>query len=306
MFVVFVCTREHLFSFSTRVFDQVCYTCGSGGSEASGEGRLVYCNVCCEPYHAFCIMNEEGNMLMRIDRATFVCRTCVQCEICSRSFPRHELLRCVQCAAVAHSSCSSVKLHANTSPASKWKCQRCVECKSCHTKVTKAPSASSGGNNGGWMYDCSLCYECGCLKMKGNFCPMCDVVYHDNDWDSLMMQCDICDRWLHASCDGVRLCVCVCVCVCVSVSVCVCVFYSYGFVCVCVCVCDVCLKMCLWFVFVVLCLFVCVTVCEKERTIFVSHFLSNDLLLSYSLLFLKKKKNHTRITRRWTRTRTTA
>lgn len=46
-----------------------------------------------------------------------------------------------------------------------------------------------------WTHDYSLCEECGILRDRGNFCPLCNVLYRDDDYDTKMMCCDTCDKW---------------------------------------------------------------------------------------------------------------
>jgi histone-lysine N-methyltransferase MLL1 len=53
------------------------------------------------------------------------------------------------------------------------------------------------------MYDHTLCFECGNFKLKGNFCPICDRIYSDHDYDTPMLECCKCLRWVHAACDNV-------------------------------------------------------------------------------------------------------
>lgn len=37
--------------------------------------------------------------------------------------------------------------------------------------------------------------------LAGNFCPLCDKCYDDDDYESKMMQCGKCDRWVHSKCE---------------------------------------------------------------------------------------------------------
>ncbi|MGH0185036.1 UNVERIFIED_CONTAM: hypothetical protein FKN15_016516 [Acipenser sinensis] len=36
----------------------------------------------------------------------------------------------------------------------------------------------------------------------GNFCPLCDKCYDDDDYESKMMQCGKCDHWVHSKCEN--------------------------------------------------------------------------------------------------------
>lgn len=39
-------------------------------------------------------------------------------------------------------------------------------------------------------------------SLLGNFCPMCDKCYNDDDHDSKMMECARCNRGVHAKCEN--------------------------------------------------------------------------------------------------------
>ena len=75
-------------------------------------------------------------------------------------------------------------------------CTKCVKCKSCGATT---PGAAY---NATWTHDFSLCYECGMLMDKGNYCPICHSTYADDDWDCKMIQCSTCNSWVHAKCEG--------------------------------------------------------------------------------------------------------
>ena len=38
--------------------------------------------------------------------------------------------------------------------------------------------------------------------VAGNFCPICRKCYSDDDWESKMVQCGMCESWVHARCEG--------------------------------------------------------------------------------------------------------
>lgn len=40
------------------------------------------------------------------------------------------------------------------------------------------------------------------ILLAGNFCPLCDKCYDDDDYESKMMQCGKCDRWVHSKCEN--------------------------------------------------------------------------------------------------------
>ncbi|XP_030834287.1 uncharacterized protein LOC579728 [Strongylocentrotus purpuratus] len=75
-------------------------------------------------------------------------------------------------------------------------CSRCVRCKSCGaTTPGSDPKAQ-------WMHGFSHCQECGKLFEKGNYCPVCKKCYEDDDFESKMVQCADCNRWVHAKCEN--------------------------------------------------------------------------------------------------------
>ena len=75
-------------------------------------------------------------------------------------------------------------------------CTKCVKCKSCGATTPGSDSQAT------WTYDFSLCFECGRLMDKGNFCPICRKCYSDDDWESKMIQCNMCESWVHSKCEG--------------------------------------------------------------------------------------------------------
>jgi hypothetical protein len=52
-----------------------------------------------------------------------------------------------------------------------------------------------------WQYDYTLCVDCATVKDKGQFCPICSGLYSEFDYDTPMVQCDVCNSWIHQRCD---------------------------------------------------------------------------------------------------------
>ena len=72
----------------------------------------------------------------------------------------------------------------------------CVRCQSCESK--------SPGPEGKWYEDYTLCGNCHKLILNKEYCPVCGKVYRPEDeFTTLMVQCDSCDWWIHAQCDGI-------------------------------------------------------------------------------------------------------
>uniref|UniRef100_H2YX96 PHD-type domain-containing protein n=1 Tax=Ciona savignyi TaxID=51511 RepID=H2YX96_CIOSA len=75
---------------------------------------------------------------------------------------------------------------------------RCVRCQSC--------GASKPGASGcKWTHDFTMCQRCGDLYEKGNFCPICQRCYSDEDYECRMIQCAGCKRWVHSKCESLSV-----------------------------------------------------------------------------------------------------
>lgn len=70
-------------------------------------------------------------------------------------------------------------------------CSVCLRCKSCN-----------GVDVSIFVGNLPLCKSCFLLRQKGNYCPLCQRCYEDDDYDSKMMECGQCKCWVHAKCEG--------------------------------------------------------------------------------------------------------
>ncbi|XP_062499393.1 uncharacterized protein LOC134176749 isoform X2 [Corticium candelabrum] len=161
----------------------LCYLCGS-----AGVGELVYCMACNEPFHPYCCDYAPT------DHGQWYCSNCIVCDIC---LTMDNLLECDQCHRHYHECCLSRDHPLGTDDDEVWKCSRCVKCVSCG-------SVKAGQYDGArWHDNFTLCEECSSLKEKGNVCPICGKCYQDFDFDSKMIQCALCEMWIHAACANV-------------------------------------------------------------------------------------------------------
>lgn len=178
----------------------LCFLCGSLGSSES----LMYCVCCCEPYHQYCIedeynvkpsLDETLNMSVmpqnQQDGATahlnWLCPRCTVCSTCNMS--NGNKLKCQKCQKNYHSTClgTSKRLLGADRPLI---CATCLKCKSCGTcNVTK------------FVGNLPMCTACFKLRQRGNFCPLCQKCYEENDFDLKMMECGSCEKWVHARCE---------------------------------------------------------------------------------------------------------
>ncbi|EFN68384.1 Histone-lysine N-methyltransferase trithorax, partial [Camponotus floridanus] len=161
----------------------ICYLCGSAGKEP-----LIHCQCCCEPYHAFCLEPSEWNACAQ---PNWCCPRCTICQSCHlRSGPK---LSCIRCRQSFHHSCLSKSGVSSRlyNPDRPYVCQSCIKCKSC---------GSEGVNvHVGNLPLCSMCFK---LRQQGNYCPLCQRCYNENDFDTKMMECSECSCWVHARCEG--------------------------------------------------------------------------------------------------------
>uniref|UniRef100_G1RKJ5 Histone-lysine N-methyltransferase 2B n=1 Tax=Nomascus leucogenys TaxID=61853 RepID=G1RKJ5_NOMLE len=157
----------------------VCLLCASKGLH-----ELVFCQVCCDPFHPFCLEEAERPLPQHHD--TWCCRRCKFCHVCGRKGrgSKH-LLECERCRHAYHPACLGPSYPTRaTRKRRHWICSACVRCKSC--------GATPGKNwDVEWSGDYSLCPRCTQLYEKGNYCPICTRCYEDNDYESKMMQCGL-------------------------------------------------------------------------------------------------------------------
>ncbi|XP_077967604.1 histone-lysine N-methyltransferase 2A-like isoform X2 [Styela clava] len=197
---------------STKI---VCFLCGSVGktrplrrisstSDSSACSDLmtpiplfIFCVSCCEPFHSFCLDDhEQQGAINDAKRGIWICKRCKSCNVCGRP---NDLLECKRCNKTYHSQCLGPSYPTKPSKNRVWVCMRCVRCRSC--------GASRPGRRPGskWTHDFQLCQRCGDLFDKGNFCPICRRCYRDEDYETRMIQCGTCKRWVHSRCESLTI-----------------------------------------------------------------------------------------------------
>ncbi|KAG7475380.1 histone-lysine N-methyltransferase 2B isoform X1 [Solea senegalensis] len=166
----------------------VCFLCAS-----KGQHEMLFCQVCCEPFHQFCL--DAAERPSEENKENWCCRRCKFCHVCGRRNKHSKpLLECERCQNCYHASCLGPNYPKQNKKRKAWVCMTCIRCKSCG--VTPGRSWDTD-----WNHDKGICPDCSKLYDQGNYCPICFKCYEDNDYDSQMMQCGTCNHWVHAKCE---------------------------------------------------------------------------------------------------------
>ncbi|XP_048118756.1 histone-lysine N-methyltransferase 2C isoform X1 [Alosa alosa] len=160
----------------------MCVVCGSFGQGV--EGRLLACAQCGQCYHPFCVNIKLTRVVLS---KGWRCLECTVCEACGQATDPARLLLCDDCDISYHTYCLNPPLQ--NVPNGGWKCKWCVSCTQC--------GATSPGLRGEWQNNYTQCAPCGSLSS----CPSCLLDYSEEE---IIVQCRQCDRWVHASCQGLH------------------------------------------------------------------------------------------------------
>uniref|UniRef100_UPI003AAECAA4 histone-lysine N-methyltransferase 2C isoform X1 n=1 Tax=Centroberyx gerrardi TaxID=166262 RepID=UPI003AAECAA4 len=160
----------------------MCVVCGSFGLGA--EGRLLACAQCGQCYHPFCVGIKITKVVLS---KGWRCLECTVCEACGQATDPGRLLLCDDCDISYHTYCLDPPLQ--NVPKDSWKCKWCVSCTQC--------GATSPGLRCEWQNNYTQCAPCASMAT----CPICLLDYSEG---AIIVQCRQCDRWLHASCQGLH------------------------------------------------------------------------------------------------------
>nr|XP_060619894.1 histone-lysine N-methyltransferase 2D isoform X2 [Anolis sagrei ordinatus] len=162
------------------LMQDMCVVCGSFGR--GSEGHLLACSQCSQCYHPYCVNSKITKVMLL---KGWRCVECIVCEVCGKASDPSRLLLCDDCDISYHTYCLDPPL--NTVPKGGWKCKWCVCCVQC--------GAVSPGFHCEWQNNYTHCAPCASLVT----CPICQVKYVEED---LLIQCQHCERWMHAVCDN--------------------------------------------------------------------------------------------------------
>ncbi|KAF6723488.1 Histone-lysine N-methyltransferase 2B [Oryzias melastigma] len=165
----------------------VCLLCAS-----KGRHEMIFCQICCEPFHSFCLTPEECPQ--EDSKENWCCRRCKFCHVCGRrSKSAKPVLQCRRCQTCYHPSCLGPTYPKPVNCDLPWVCMTCIRCKSCGVTPGKTWDLA-------WNHEEDLCPECSVLNKKGHFCTVCHKCYEDPPLH--MIQCSDCKHWIHPKCEG--------------------------------------------------------------------------------------------------------
>ncbi|XP_031442575.1 histone-lysine N-methyltransferase 2B isoform X3 [Clupea harengus] len=168
--------------------ESVCLLCAS-----KGQHEMVYCQVCCEPFHNFCLKEEERPM--EENKENWCCRRCKHCHVCGRkSKHSRPVLQCRRCLYCYHPSCLGPTYPKPLKCNLPWVCMKCIRCKSCGMTPGKTWDMA-------WNHEQDLCPDCSVLHKLGNFCPVCQGCYDEKGCKKHMLKCARCSHWVHSKCE---------------------------------------------------------------------------------------------------------
>ncbi|RZC40560.1 histone-lysine N-methyltransferase trithorax [Asbolus verrucosus] len=95
----------------------ICFLCGSAGREA-----LLYCSLCCEPYHLYCL-EQNPPVSTNSKQFLWLCPRCTTCSVCNQT--DRQKLNCRKCWKAYHSECFNTKWTGADKPVQMMECTKC-------------------------------------------------------------------------------------------------------------------------------------------------------------------------------------
>ncbi|XP_028401347.1 histone-lysine N-methyltransferase 2A-like [Dendronephthya gigantea] len=165
--------------------EELCFLCGS-----AGKTKMLYCRVCAEPFHLFCLDEDP------VDTEWWTCNRCRTCCVCGH---QNKLLMCDKCQKCYHAEClgQNYPTQPQGDDEEVWFCARCVKCTKC------GRNTAGDASDAQWTHAFTMCATCGENWDQGNYCPLCEKCYSDEDFESKMMQCLKCEHWVHSACQKI-------------------------------------------------------------------------------------------------------
>ncbi|XP_031573347.1 uncharacterized protein LOC116307296 isoform X3 [Actinia tenebrosa] len=165
-----------------------CYLCG----EAKDFSEMLFCTSCGRHYHGRCL--DPAVDITSLVRMSWQCPDCKVCQGCRQPGDDTKMLVCDLCDKGFHTYCLDPPM--TTIPKTGWKCVGCRRCEDCGSNTP------GGGPTSRWHRHYTVCDSCYQQRNKGLFCQICGRAYRQLS-DVAMVQCEACEKWLHAECDNV-------------------------------------------------------------------------------------------------------
>ena len=172
--------------------------------------QLIYCNICCEPYHDFCLERHERPA--GSGPLNWTCPACKFCEVCGDGGASgHEPLQfCAKCRDGYHADClkkTAYPKRACKRRAGTWVCARCFECAACASRTINYDKRVYARVNA--TYDFSACLRCydqlqldrPVWRCCGRARTVASALKARDSADGALL-CDSCAEWTHCACNG--------------------------------------------------------------------------------------------------------
>eukprot|EP00347_Sterkiella_histriomuscorum_P003810 403362853 len=160
----------------------------------SEEAKSLKCFRCLKMYHSTCHQPPLNTELVK--RFQWECSDCKTCKNCNQNNDEDKIIICDMCDKAVHIHCLNPPLF--QIPSHNWFCKDCVNCLSCDKELGPISQKSQGLWCEG-IY--RMCKDCNYQLQQGNFCKVCRKSY-SQDSNEDFIQCDECQDWIHAACDG--------------------------------------------------------------------------------------------------------
>ncbi|GCC20553.1 hypothetical protein chiPu_0019115 [Chiloscyllium punctatum] len=147
---------------------------------------LLFCTSCGLHYHGACLEIA----VTPVKRAGWQCPECKVCQTCRQPGADTMMLVCDACDKGYHTFC--LKPAMESLPTDSWKCKNCRVCSDCGSR-------SAGRHpNSQWHHNYSVCEKC--YWQRNRDTAACTLCGKTNEQTDATLNCQICQRWIHADC----------------------------------------------------------------------------------------------------------